>query len=113
MNKSFLAAIIVGCALSACSSNPSDLRPSTKVALDQVPPGSRDTDIYNLTGENTDATPDHGHAGGHQTTAPEKGVEHSRPDVMPNHDEHQSDVGTQDVPADEKTTDASKVENHE
>jgi hypothetical protein len=110
MNKSFLAAIILGGLLSACSSHPSDQRPSTKVSLDQVPPGTRDTDIYNLSGENTDATHDNGHAAEGHTNKP---VEHSRPDVMPNHDEHKSDIGGEEpVPAEEKTTDASKVENH-
>lgn len=111
MNKSFLAALFLGCALTACSSNPSDLRPSNKVSLDQVPPGSRDTDIYNMDGSNSDATPTHG-AAGHDAhgTSPESNM---RKDVMPNHDGHKNDVGPEEVPAAEKTTDADQVENHE
>jgi len=118
MNKSFLAAIILGCTLSACSSKPSDLRPSNKVSLDQVPPGSRDTDIYNLDGENPDATAEaheaHGAAGHDKHNEHGDATEmHDRKDVMPNHDEHKSDIGGKEpVPAAEKTTDADKVENH-
>jgi hypothetical protein len=117
MNKSFLAAIILGCTLSACSSEPSDLRPGAKVSLDQVPPGSRDTDIYNLDGANPDATKEaheaHG-AAGHGSQHGDATEMHDRKDVMPNHDEHKNDIGGEDaVPATDKTTDASKVENHE
>ena len=111
MNKSFLAAIILGCTLSACSSEPSDLRPEKKVSLDQVPPGTRDTDIYNLDGANPDAKPAshdaHGAAGHGEATG-------GRQDVMPNHDEHKSDIGgNEPVPAEEKTTNAENVENHQ
>lgn len=114
MNKSLLVALALGTVLSACD-NRSDLRPSEKVSADQVPPGTRDTDIYNMDGSNSDATHESGHGGhgapqgaGHgEETAP-------RPDVMPNHDEHSSDIGGEkQVPAGEKTTDAEKVENHE
>lgn len=116
MNKSFLAAIILGCALSACSSHPSDFRPNKKVSLDTVPPGSRESDIYNMSGENPEAAHE-GHATSHgegtHTTATESGVENSREDVMLNHDELENDVDAKKVPAEDKTTDASKVENHE
>jgi len=115
MNKSFLAAIILGSALSACSSHPSDFRPGKKVSLDNVAPGTRDTDIYNLSGENTEQSEGHdgGHAEEHHTTPPETGVENSREDVMLNHDKLESDVDGKKVPAEDKTTDAKKVENHE
>lgn len=115
MNKSFLAAIIVGCTLTACSSHPSDMRPANKVSVDNVAPGNRDTDIYNLNGANKDITSEghegHGAAGhGDHEGATEM---HDRQDVMPNHDEHKSDIGGEEpVPAEEKTTDADKVENH-
>jgi hypothetical protein len=115
MNKSFLVALALGAVLSACSSHPSDHTPSTKVSLDQVPPGSRDTDIYNLDGSNPDATKEgheaHGAGHGEHGAAPESKI---REDVMPNHDEHKSDIGgNEQVPAEEKTTDAENVENHE
>lgn len=114
MNKSLLVALAFGAVLTACD-NRSDLRASEKVSLDQVPPGSRDTDIYNLNGGTSDATHEsgygeHGHEGGHKTT----GEQNDRTDVMPNHDEHKNDIGGQDqVPAEEKTTESTKVENHE
>ncbi len=116
MNKSFLVAIALGSMLSACSSNPSDLRPSNKVSLDQVPPGSRDTDIYNLDGSNPDATPvshgAHGAAGdGHQ-----ENKDHGQKEVMLNHEEGSNDIGkekVEQVAPEDKTNDASKVENHE
>ena len=119
MNKSLLVAFAIGSAtLFSCSSNPSDLRADKKVSVDQVPPGTRDTDIYNLNGGE-----DTGHQGGHGTSnehGPTDGHGHDSPaqnnertDVMPNHDEHNNDVGTEDVPAHEKTTDSKAVENHE
>lgn len=109
MNKSFLVALTFGAVLSACSSHPSDFRPETKVSLDQVPPGTRDTDIYNLNGANPEAT----HESGHDAHGAQGHGEMPRKDVMPNHDEHKSDIGgDQEVPAADKTTDASQVENH-
>ena len=117
MNKSFLVALAFGAVLSACSSHPSDFRPNNKVSLDQVPPGTRDTDIYNLDGANPDATHESGHDAHGATSHGAEGHEAgdaSRGDVMPNHDEHKSDIGgEQEVPAEDKTTDASQVENHE
>lgn len=117
MNKSFLAAIILGSILSACSSHPSDHRPDKKVSLDQVPPGSRDTDIYNLNGANPDATPEahEGHgAAGHGSQHGDATEMHDRKDVMLNHDEHKNDIGGEDaVPAEDKTTNSEHVENHE
>ena len=114
MNKSFLAAIILGCTLSACSSKPSDMRPNNKVSLDQVAPGTRETDIYNLDGEHPDVTEVHGNAGPGKHGEHEGATEmHDRKDVMPNHDEHKSDIGGEEhVPAEDKTTDDQKVENH-
>ena len=93
MNKSLLVALALGSVLSACSSSPSDLRPSQKVSLDQVPPGTRENDAINgvLRKEGED-----------------------RADVMPNHDEHKNDIGGHDqVQPNDKTTDAAQVENHE
>ncbi|MFC5271019.1 hypothetical protein [Adhaeribacter terreus] len=115
MNKSILAAFAFAGILSACSSHPSDFRPNGKVSVDEVAPGTRETDIYNLDGQ-VAPHPEHGHeATGHQTTAPDAGgTNTTRPDVMPNHDEHKNDIGGNDqVPAEEKTTDAEHVENHE
>ena len=104
MNKTILAAFALASVLSACSSQPSDHRPSEKVSVDQVPPGTRETDIYNLNGGEDTEHDTHGHAEG----------DAHRSDVMPNHDEHKSDIGGNDqVPAEEKTTDAEHVENHE
>ena len=94
--------------LAACSNDPSDMRASKKVSMDQVPPGSRETDIYNMQGQNSDATPtQHGDHGVQQH-------EEIRPDVMPNHDEHSNTLQPgQEVPDHEKTNNASQVENHE
>ena len=118
MNKSFLVVLAFGAVLSACSSHPSDHRPSAKVSLDNVAPGTRDTDIYNLDGEHPDVTEvtetthgkaEHGKHGEHEGAT----QMHDRKDVMTNHDEHKSDVGGEEaVPAENKTTDADKVENH-
>ena len=115
MNKSFLAAIILGSVLSACSGKPSDLRPNNKVSLDNVAPGTRDTDIYNLDGAHPDVTEVHGTAGPGKHGEHEGATEmHDSKDVMMNHDEHKSDVGSQEeVPAEDKTTDAEHVENHQ
>ena len=115
MNKSFLVALALGAVLSACSSQPSDFRPGSKVSLDNVPPGTRDTDIYNLDGAHPDVTEVHGTKGHGKHGEHEGATEmHDRKDVMPNHDEHKSDVGGEEaVPAEEKTTDDHKVENHE
>jgi hypothetical protein len=110
MNKSLLVALALGAALTACDHR-SDLRPSEKVSVDQVPPGTRDTDIYNLNNGSSDATPESGEHGTHHEA---KAPEHGRTDVMPNHDELSNDIGGEDqVPAAEKTTDAKEVENHE
>ena len=114
MNKSFLAAIILGCILSACSSKPSDLRPNAKVSLDQVPPGTRDSDIYNMSGQNSDATHEGHGAAGEGSQHGDATEMNDRKDVMLNHDEQKNDIGGEkEVPAEDKTTDASKVENHE
>ena len=112
MNKSFLIALALGAVLTSCDHR-SDLRASEKVSVDQVPPGTRDTDISNLGGRNSDATPEsgygeHGHEGGNKAT------DATRPDVMPNHDEHSSQLGgkSEQVPQGEKTNSAESVENH-
>jgi len=104
MNRSILAAIALASILSACSSQPSDFRPGAKVSVDAVPPGERDTDIYNLNGKSEDAHKGHG-ASSHETHT-------DRPDVQLNHDEHASDFNEQ-TPAEETTTNAEQVENHE
>jgi hypothetical protein len=115
MNKSLLVALALGAVLTSCDHR-SDLRASEKVSLDQVPPGSRDTDIANLNGGTSDATHENGQGehGAQPAAHGAEGAEQSRPDVMPNHDEHSSDIGGQDqVPATEKTTESKDVENHE
>ena len=115
MNKSILVAFAFAGILSACSSHPSDFRPANKVSVDEVAPGTRETDIYNLNREIA-PHPEHGYkATGDQTTEPDAGgTNTTRPDVMPNHDEHATDVGGEkQVPAEEKTTDAQHVENHQ
>jgi hypothetical protein len=116
MNKSVLAAFACAAILSACSSHPTDYRPGNKVSVDSVTPGTRETDIYNLNGQEATAHDAHGHeAAGHEAAAHEAAADTThRPDVMLNHDEHASDVnGKKEVPAKEKTTDAEHVENHE
>ncbi|MBK0403660.1 hypothetical protein I5M27_11735 [Adhaeribacter sp. BT258] len=115
MNKSLLVAFAFAGILSACSSQPSDFRPGNKVSVNEVAPGTRETDIYNLNGQ-VAPHPEHGHeATGHQTTGPDAGgTNTTRPDVMLNADEHKSDIGgKKQVPAEEKTTDAEQVENHQ
>lgn len=117
MNKSILAALAFAGILSACSSQPSDFRPTSKVSVDEVAPGTRETDIYNLNGQEATTHDGHGATGheaaGHEVNSHEADTTH-RKDVMVNHDEHAADVnGKKEVPAKEKTTDATHVENHE
>ena len=40
-------------ALASCSSEPSDWRPDKKVSLDMIPPGTRPSDNFDLTPENS------------------------------------------------------------
>lgn len=80
-------------ALASCSSEPSDLRPETKVSNDTVPPGTRNNSS-NIDGE-SDAAED-------------------RKDVQLNHDEHATDIDTktQGTPASKETKNKEAVENH-
>jgi hypothetical protein len=108
MNKSVLAAFALASILSACSSQPSDNNPGSKVSVDAVAPGTRETDIYNLNGQEEAGHDAHGHG----ATSHDEHDTH-REDVMLNHDEHASELeATQEVPAKEKTTDADHIENH-
>jgi hypothetical protein len=111
MNKSLLVALALGSVLSACSSQPSDFRPTSKVSNDEVAPGTRDTDYSNFgteaeAGHGHEAT-GHGHEAGHEAEG--------REDVMLNHDEGSNKIGpeTEQVAPADKTTHADSVENHE
>ncbi|WP_066832697.1 hypothetical protein [Rufibacter ruber] len=79
--------------LSSCSSEPSDLRPETKVSVDSVPPGHRNNT------SNIDA-------GSYQE---------GHDDVYINHDEHANEIKkeVEGVPASQKATNAENVTNHE
>ena len=67
MNKSILAALVLGSVLTACSSKPSDFRPNSKVSVDNVEPGTRDTDYSNL---GQVASAHEGAEHGHEAAAP-------------------------------------------
>ncbi|GAA4309557.1 hypothetical protein [Nibribacter koreensis] len=80
-------------ALASCSSEPSDLRPETKVSNDTVPPGTRNNT------SNIDSKADAAEA---------------QDEVLLNHDEHATDIDTktQGTPASKQTTKKDAVENH-
>lgn len=89
-----LVAVASAFAMASCSSNPSDLRPETKVSMDTVPPGER----------NNTSNIDNGR----------KDAEVAQDKVYINHDEHANEIKkeTEGVPATEQTNEADKVENH-
>lgn len=60
-SKNLLLALAASATLAACSSEPSDWRPDDKVSLDQVAPGTRTSDNFDLPAEG------HGMEGGHTT----------------------------------------------
>jgi len=80
--------------MASCSSEPSDLRPETKVSDDYVPPGMRNN-TSNIDNSRADD-------------------EVTQPDVQLNHDEHANEIKkeAEGVPASQKPNNASKVENH-
>jgi hypothetical protein len=97
MAKRFLTlAFITGSlTLAACSTEPSDLRPETKVSVDIVPPGTRKT-------PNLD-------------NAADKSEHDRQQQVQLNHDEHANEIGgkPKSVTRKVETTHKDSVENHE
>lgn len=96
MTKNILSVFAVASmlVLSSCSSEPSDLRPETKVSVDYVPPGHRNntSNIGNVE---------------------EDKVQHD--EVYLNHDEHASEIKKEgeSIPESQQTNDAQKVESHD
>ncbi|WP_192822643.1 hypothetical protein [Rufibacter sp. LB8] len=81
-------------ALASCSSEPSDLRPETKVSMDSVPPGER----------NNTSNIDNG-----------RSDEVTRDNVYINHDEHEKKTApgtSKEVAPAQQTNQKEAVENH-
>ena len=81
--------------LASCSSDPSDLRPETKVSADSVPPGMRNNTSNVDNGRNEE--------------------EVTRPDTQVNHDEHEKKTkpgSDKEIAPSQKATQKEAVENH-
>lgn len=76
----------------SCSSEPSDLRPETKVSSDYVPPGQRNN-TYNI------------------DNAQDREV---HDDVFINHEEHTNEIGreVEGIPESQQTNETETIENH-
>ncbi|MFC6996453.1 hypothetical protein [Rufibacter roseus] len=78
--------------MASCSSEPSDLRPETKVSVDYVPPGHRNNT------SNIDKADDR----------------EGQDNVFINHEEHTNEIGREKegIPASQQTNEAKNIENH-
>jgi len=90
-----LALIVSGISLAACSSEPSDFRPESKVSVDLVPPGTRSSPNLDNAADNS----------GHD----------QQQKVQLNHDEHANAINKDGkaMGKEEETVNKDSVTNHE